>query len=274
MRWIREHVKLTIVIVVIVAMTILMTTSYFVDYTNFFVSTGVQKAVSVAQAPLTKIGNSISGGLKGIFGFRQVLAQNEEMKQQITDLNREIIDNKLAASELEELRSLSAALNYLETIPEYSYVTADVIAQDASIWLSTFTINVGESQGVGRDDIVINGDGLIGRVASVGGSWAKVVTIIDNSGSVSFRISRSIDFTGVLEGNGEGELEGYLLDPEADIVEGDVLITSGLGGYPQGISIGKVHSVVSDDDKLLKSIRIEPNVNFSSLQKVTVIQKR
>lgn len=274
MRWIREHAKLTIVLTVVVAMTILMTTSYFLDHTNFFVNTGIQKVVSVVQAPLTKVGNGIAGGLKGIFGFRQVLAQNEEMKKQISELNKEIIDNKLAASELEELRSLSEALNYLQSMPQYSYVTADVIAQEGNIWLSTFTINAGEKQGISRDDIVINGDGLIGRVDSVGGSWAKVVTIIDNAGSVSFRISRSIDYTGVINGDGKGELEGYLLDPNADIVEGDMLITSGLGGYPQGIAIGKVYSVISDDDRLLKTIQIEPGVNFNALQKVTVIQKR
>lgn len=273
-RFFKEHFKLTVIVTVVMVLIILITTSFFFDFSNFFVNKTIQKTVSIVQAPFTKAGDGIAGGVKGIFGFRKVMIQNEEMKKEIADLNKEIIGNKLASNELEELRNLSNALNYLQSVPEYDYVTGDVIAQDGSNWLSTFTVNVGEKQGVAKDDVVINGDGLVGRVSSVGGSWAKVVTIIDDSGAVSFRISRSIEFTGMLRSNGEGGMEGYLIDPEADIVAGDVLITSGLGLYPQGITIGKVEDLVSDNDRLLKTIKIKPSANFSSISKVTIIKKR
>jgi rod shape-determining protein MreC len=146
-----------------------------------------------------------------------------------------------------------------------------VIATDGSLWYNIFTINVGTSQGVHKNAVVINGDGLIGIVLDVGPDWSKVISIVDEYNNVSFQAYRDLGLLGILSGDGTGALTGYMLDAEAPIIEGDVLISSGLELYPRGIPIGKVSQVTWDKDALLRTILVEPAVNFSNIQKVAVI---
>ena len=62
-----------------------------------------------------------------------------------------------------------------------------------------------------------------------------------------------------------------MLDEDASVIEGDVLITSGMELYPQGIPVGKIGKVTWDNDALLRTVAVEPAVNFTNIQKVTVI---
>ncbi len=271
MRFLNEHFRLVVIVVVLFIITLVMSLSYFFAPVDFFLVKWIQKAASVIQEPVKKGGDGVADVSKGIFKFRSIVEENEELKEQVAALNKEVMASKLSQSELDELRNLSEVLKYTPNIPEYNYVSGEVIAQDGTSWTNSFTINIGANQGIKEDDIVINGDGLIGRVVGVGKDWAKVTTIIDSTISVSFRIARSLQYTGMLNGDGYGKLEGYLIDATADIVEGDTLITSGLGIYPQGIAIGKVKEIISDDDRLLKTIKIEPSVSLNTVRKVTVI---
>jgi rod shape-determining protein MreC len=93
---------------------------------------GIDKVFSLVQGPVSNAGNGVKSGLKGIFQFRSILKENEELKNQITELNRQLIQAKLTDTELAELRSLSNALGYDNVTPNYNYVTADVVAMDGS----------------------------------------------------------------------------------------------------------------------------------------------
>ena len=111
----------------------------------------------------------------------------------------------------------------------------------------------------------------MGRVYDVGGNWSKVVSIIDSNSSVSFQVLRNKSYQGIISGSITNELKGYLFDPNAEVVMGDKLITSGLGMYPKGIMIGEVIEVSKSSDQLLKTVTVEPAVNFQRLNKVLVI---
>ncbi|MDD3168092.1 MAG: rod shape-determining protein MreC, partial [Eubacteriales bacterium] len=188
--------------------------------------------------------------------------------------NREIIQIKLTEAELAELQNLSNILGYENVTPYYNYVTADVVAMDGSNWFNLFTINAGTKDGLYKDAVVINGDGLIGRVLEVGSDWAKVISVIDESNSVSFKVFRDMQLLGILSGDGKGSLKGYMIDTEAAVIEGDILITSGIGMYPEGIPIGKVKKVEWNNDTLLKTVTIEPSAYFKNLHRVTVLVKK
>jgi rod shape-determining protein MreC len=151
-------------------------------------------------------------------------------------------------------------------------VTADVIGLDNSSGFNIFTINAGSKDGVSDDSVVIDGDGLIGRVMSVSDNSAKVISIIDETNKVGFQVFRDLEWLGMLSGDGEGDLTGYMLDESAAVREGDRLITSSIGGsYPAGITIGKVTSVEWNHDLPLKTVRVEPAVYFKSIRKVAVL---
>lgn len=273
MKWIKRHSKPVAIISIIIILIIVISVSFRFDFNNFGPSATMQKAFSFVSAPINMVGNYVTNSVKGIFSVNKVQQENEELKEKIITLNRELLEVKLSQTELIELRSLSESLNYLKSIPEYKYITAEVMSQDGTNWFSIFTINVGTSNSIKLDSIVICGDGLIGRVIEVGTRWAKVITILDEASSVSFRVSRDIDITGVISGNGKGGIEGYLINSESEVMQGDIIITSGIGIFPEGIIIGKISEVISDNDKLLKTMKIESNVDFKSLQRVTVITK-
>ena len=271
MNWLREHKILTTILSIFLALIIVIVVSYDNVGNNTALGRGIEKVVTLVQGPVSSVGNGMKSGIKGIFQFRTIVKENEELKQQIADLNREIIQTKLTDAELAELRDLSGILGYQNVAANYSFVTADVVAMDGSNWFNLFTINAGSEDGIYKDAVVINGDGLIGRVLEVGKDWSKVISVIDESNSVSFKVFRDMQLLGILSGDGKGGLAGYMIDPEAAVIEGDILITSGMGMYPEGIPIGKVKKVVWNNDTLLKTVTIEPSAYFKNLQKVTVL---
>lgn len=274
MNWLREHKNLTIILSIFFVLIIIIVVSYDNKGSSTVAGRGIQKVVTFVQGPVSNAGNGVKSGLKGIFQFRTILKENEEQKEEISRLNREIIQIKLTKAELAELRNLSNILGYENVASNYTYLTADVIAMDGSNWFNLFTINAGTEDGIYKDAVVLNGDGLIGRILEVGSGWAKVISVIDESNSVSFKVFRDIQLLGILSGDGKGSLEGYMIDPEAAIIEGDILITSGIGMYPEGIPIGKVKEVVWNNDTLLKTVTIEPSAYFKNLQKVTVLTNK
>lgn len=271
MKWIREHTKLAIVIGVFLILLVVITVSFVNKGNNSWLGRKLESGMIQVQEPLSNVGNGISNGFSGIFRFRTLVKENQELKDEISKLNQQIINNRLSDLELQELRQLSSSLNYLGGTENYMHVTADVIALDGSNWFNLFTINVGIESGVKKDSIVVGGDGLIGRVFEVGDGWSKIISLIDENSNVSFQVSRNLQLLGILSGDGQGSLKGYMLDPAATVGEGDMLLTSGIGLYPQGIPIGKVSNITVDNDSLLKTLTIEPIVYFKNIQKVTVI---
>lgn len=274
MNWLREHRVLSTILSIFFVLIVIMAVSYSHVGSSTVLGRSVQKVAAIVQEPFSDAGNGVKSGLKGIFQFRSILRENEELKKQIADLNRQMIQNKLTEAELTELRSLSSILGYDQIAATYNFVTGDVIAMDGSNWFNLFTINVGTDDGVYRDAVVINGEGLIGRVLETGPNWSKVISVIDESNSVSFKVFRDMQLLGILSGDGKGSLEGYMIDPEAAVIEGDLLITSGIGMYPAGVPIGKVKEVTWNNDTLLKTVTIEPSAYFKNLQKVTVLVKK
>ena len=274
MNWLREHKILTGILSIFFILIIIIVVSYNSIGNSTALGRGVQRVVAFVQGPVSDAGNGVKSGVKGIFQFRTIMKENEELKDQVSNLNRQIIQLKLTEAELTELRNLSNVLGYDNVTANYGYVTADVVAMDGSNWFNLFTIDAGSDDGIHKDAVVINGDGLIGRIMEVGPDWAKVISVIDESNSVSFKVFRDMQLLGILSGDGKGGLAGYMIDPEAAVIEGDILITSGMGMYPEGVPIGKVKKVEWNNDTLLKTITIEPSAYFKNLQKVTVLTNK
>ena len=116
-------------------------------------------------------------------------------------------------------------------------------------------------------------EGIVGRVVEVGDNFAKVVSIIDENNKIAFKVIRTQD-GGIISGIVDEKLSGYLFDTKADVMKGDKLFTSGLGGiYVKDIYIGEVKDVVKNDDDLMKNVYVDPAVNFKKLYRVFIISK-
>ncbi|MGV8147082.1 MAG: rod shape-determining protein MreC [Alkaliphilus sp.] len=229
------------------------------------------RVLSPVQNFVMVISNTIGGEISSIMNIKNIKEENKLLSQQAIHHKKEIVALRLKRDELEELRGLRYSLNYLYNVEEVNPVVANIIAKDPGNWFDTFTINAGEKHGVKKNSIVLGAQGLVGRVYEAGHAWAKVVSIIDNNSSVSFQVLRDARSQGILTGSITNEISGYLFDPLFEIVVGDKLITSGLGLYPEGIIIGEVSEVHTSSSKLLKTITIEPAVDFNRLTKVLII---
>lgn len=240
--------------------------------------TTAEKVVGNTLTPVQKFfqlgSNFISDLVNPVLNVWKLDEENQELRSENIRLQNDIIKLKLRIQEFEDLKDLQTALNYANDNNIQDYITSNVIAKDPGNWFNIFTIDVGLNDGVTKNSTVMNGDGLIGLVYEVGDSWAKVITLIDNRSRVSFEVlGETNENMGIINGNGEALLKGYLFDHETRVSAGDQIITSGLGLYPKGIQIGKIKEVLVKEDELLESIIVEPSVNFKKLNRVFVIPK-
>ena len=270
MNWLKKNKKIGSMILLVVGLSIALGFSFMNFGKSSTPGVAVQQGVATAQGPFAKLADGITGTFTGIFKFRVIQKENEQLKAENSILRKENTDLMLNKAELEELRVLSEALQY-SGVAGSEIVTSDVIATDGSNWFNIFTINSGTEMGIAIDDVVVNGVGLVGRIIDTGEGWSKVIGIIDESNKVSFKVLRDTTLIGIVKGDGSGGLKGFMLDGKASVIEGDVLVTTNIGIYPEGIEIGKISKIEFDNDTQLKNVMITPAVDFKSIQKVAVI---
>ena len=217
--------------------------------------------------PVARLGQNISG----VFSAGSLREKNEELSRRNRELQEENRKLRLREDDTQDLEALKKALRYKGGSDTEQLISGDVTAMNDSRWIRTFTINLGKEDGVKTGSVVVNGDGLVGTVKSAGRGWAKVSTILDSSRGISFCLEDSRKTMGILHVSTDGELEGYMLDESAKVRAGDTLVTSGMGVYPERITVGKVKKVTNDEEEKLKRITVETAVQFDGLRKVAVL---
>ncbi len=269
MRWIREHKIITCMVAIILALLIIFMISLSSGGSGI-AGKGVNGAVTAGEDVANSGMTGIKGTFAGILNFREIQAENEALKAEVERLQGELLEAELTKDQLKQLKELKKSLNY-KPVEKGDRVTADIVAYDGSNWLNSFTINRGSSSGIQKDDVVVCGTGLVGRVTEAGKNWAKVSAVVDKNSKISFTVQRDTDILGIVSGDGKGKLSGYVLDSGSAIIEGDILLTTGMGMYPSGIEMGTVTKVEYNGDTQIKNIAVEPSVNFRSLTKVVVV---
>lgn len=232
-----------------------------------------QSGTTAVESPVASAGNGISDFFYGLTHFGSIQEENERLKAEISDLESQLTDAKLSSEQFTELRNMQNELNTATYDDSYDVVTASVTAYDESQFFDIFTVNAGTSDGVDKGDIVVNSDGLIGHVTEVGKNWAKVTGISDSDTSVSFMLLRDPEVIGVISGDAKNHLQGYVFDETKSVLEGDTMVTTGMGTYPAGIRIGKITDISIDSGTEAKTVKGESTVNFKSLRFVTILSK-
>lgn len=203
--------------------------------------------------------------------FNGINSYNENIR-----IKKELASLKIENSRYRELlathQRLQKLLQFKETL-EQPILAAQVIGRDPTGWFKSVIIDKGEKSGLKINMPVVNAQGVVGRLVSVSGNYAKVLLIIDQNSAVDCIIQRSRD-SGILKGYTSKVCDlGYVLKT-SDIVAGDIVITSGLGGvFPKGVPVGQVTEVKDQDGELFKNVSIKPAVDFSKLEELLVILK-
>jgi rod shape-determining protein MreC len=235
--------------------------------------------VSVPASPLQRAFTFISDKVGQFFGYFEDVnttkAKNEELLQRISELEQQILDIEKLTKENKELRD---ALNFKNQYEEYDFIGSSIIAKDPGNWFDVFTINRGSKDGIEGDSPVITAYGLVGRVSKTDLVTSRVVSIIDMDSTVSARLSKSRDLIvvrGDVELRSKGLCRADYIPPNTDVLPGDTVETSGIGGiYPQGIIIGKVVKVIKNEGQVDSYAIIQPVVDFKRLEDIIVLKKK
>ena len=157
---------------------------------------------------------------------------------------------------------------------QYGIKGAEVIAIGAAQGFSwTITIDVGSNDGIKRDMTVLNGDGLVGRVTTVGPNTATVLLANDPDFTVGTRMEAS-DELGFASGQGDRPLRVELLNGKADVKKGDRLVTFGSQAdkpFVPGVPVGVVARVDPSGGGLTRTLYVTPYVSFTKLDVVGVV---
>lgn len=244
--------------------------------------------------PLTSIKNFSSD----FANLWKVKDENDTLREELSMTTNYQALYENAQRENEELREL---LNMNESLTGFNRISAKVIGRDSTYWNDQVTLNVGANDGIEEDMVVMNSQGVIGKIQKVQDSTSvvKLLTCEDKNNKVAVRINlennedqsegdsseadqQEQDQQQERKSSVEGILESYDTNEQAYVVsllddqeveEGMQVVTSGKGGvYPSGLFVGTVKKVETLDNQLGQVIYVEPVSNFQYFDYVTVIE--
>lgn len=233
-------------------------------------------AVSTALAPFQRAiswaGYQVNGITSSIWELVTAHYQNELLKNEVVQLRQQNLTAAEYAAENERLRQL---LGYKQATGWFDLTAAQVIGREQSTWTRMIVVNRGSSDGIAKNMPVVTEKGLVGVVTEVSPNSAKVQLILDPRCSVGTLVQRAQSrVAGIVQGSTEDAMTPNMINipKNSDVVEGDMIITSGFGGiFPKGIAVGTVSSVKDDGGGLLLVAAIETAVDFQKLEDVLII---
>ena len=256
------------VIVTIIILIILVVVTNTNSENASFIDGIANTIVVPIENGLTYLKNKISNNNNFFENIEQLKAENEQLKQENSELEqnlREVIKN--------ENDQLKQQLNLSEKYAQYTTVPGTIISRDISNYSKTLVINIGSDNGIKENMTVIADEGLVGYVVSVTSNTAKIQTIVDSASATSCLTSSTRDNM-ICKGTVENSstLRASNIATEANIIQGDSIETSGLGGiYIKGIHVGKIKKVEKGTNKTDSYAIIETAVDFDKLETVLVV---
>lgn len=234
--------------------------------------------LGVLGTPFRAVSTAVSGWVQGVWAYA---TEYQELRDQVAELEQQVAqmeeENREATEALEENERLRQLLDLREKREDFVFESATVTGRTMNSWTATLTISKGTAHEVAEGDCVITETGaLVGVISEAGLNWSTVTTVIDPNISVGALVFRTGD-DGILEGTldlmGEGRCSLSYLSTEAQLVSGDEVLTSGIGGkYPSDLVIGTVEQVYTTPSGVEQYAVLEPAADLDGLEEVFVIK--
>ncbi len=254
-------------------------------------SSGSPVNLGVASDAITSVGKGINdgfsfikNGFKDVANFKDNSKKVKKLEEENEKLKKDMIALNAKLDKTESLEELKKTLNFVQEEYKATSISASVVGKNDGNWYESFVIGAGKNSGVKKESIVMNGSGLVGIVYEVSNNYSKAISLLDSKASVSFKLAKDANAKGTITQNttldnkdsynSKGYLQGYMFDSSYNVIQGDIITTSGLGFFPDGIPIGEVEKVVDDKDKSLKYVVVKPYVDFKNINDVVVIEPR
>lgn len=242
-------------------------------------TTLLENLVGTAAAPFQSAAASlvqwVEGNLRFAAEFDALKEENQALRTQIAEMEEKLRQAEVDSEENRRLRRLLELREQRRDLTDLE--TATVVERSASNWSSAMTLSKGTSSGVEVGDCVITEEGyLAGFISDAGTNWSTLLTLVDTDAAVGAQIFRSGDVA-VAQGEfslmHQGRLKLTYLAAGATLLAGDLVVTSGLGGYcPSGLVIGSVEELVADEGGLTQYAVIKPAAQLEDLVQVAVVK--
>jgi len=201
---------------------------------------------------------------------RQLMKENQDFRESELFFQEQAMQLSVVRLENERLRSLLSS----PVRNEIKKMFAEILSVDSDPYSHQVVINRGANDGVYEGQPVLDEKGIVGQILHVGSSSSRVILISDISHAIPVRIQRN----GLrLIASGSGQIDRLIhnfVPHSADVKEGDLLVTSGLGGkYPEGYPVARVVMVRTDESREFATIYSEPVAQIDRLRYMLLLSK-
>ncbi|MFI1537812.1 rod shape-determining protein MreC [Streptomyces anandii] len=235
---------------------------------------GARQAAATVFGPIE---NGVSSAVDPVGNAVSAIRDSGERHDRLAALEKENAALKAKLGSGDRNRSRLGQLDRMLKLAgdgQYGIKGAEVIAIGAAQGFSwTITIDAGANDGIKRDMTVLNADGLVGRVTTVGPDSSTVLLANDPDFTVGTRMEGS-DELGFASGQGDRPLRVQLLNGKADVKKGDRLVTFGSEAdkpFVPGVPVGVVSRVDPSGGDLTRTVYVTPFVGFTKLDIVGVV---
>lgn len=241
-------------------------------------ASAAENATVSLTVPIKQGSTGFVAWLEGVYGYMfrydSLAAENEDLKTQLADAKIQLREAKEAENENERLREL---LNLREKHKDFVFESAKIIDRPVSNWSETYTISKGEESDIAVGDCVVDSCyNLVGQVIEIGTGWATVRSVIDADMRVGALVGEGGNaamIVGDFALMQKGETKLTYLTEETQVLQDDVLITSGKGGaFPRGLTIGIVSSVQTEAGGQVEYATVAPACELGAMSEVFVIK--
>ncbi|SEP65657.1 rod shape-determining protein MreC [Basfia succiniciproducens] len=232
--------------------------------TRNFIDTAVGGLYYLANTPRTVLDN-VSDNL---VDTNKLQIENKVLKQQLREKNADLLLLDQLKVENQRLRLL---LNSPLRTDEYKKI-AEILTAETDVYRQQVVINQGRNDGAYVGQPVIDEKGVIGQIISVGEAASRVLLLSDVTHSIPVQVLRN-DVRVIASGTGRtDELTLDNVPRSVDIVKGDLLVTSGLGGrFPEGYPVAVVENVSRDGSNYFATVSAKPLASLERLRYVLLV---
>jgi len=225
------------------------------------------EVVYSVQAGTYNLVTGVGGVFTRYFFLVGLHDKNALLTKEIEQLHGKLHHLKEEAARAKRLRRL---LRLQEASP-VQFIAAEIIGRQGGAWSDTLMVNKGRFDGVRLNRGVVTPRGVVGKVIKTFPHHAHVLLMTDPKNAISAIVQRTRE-EGMVHGMGRGKAELKYLPPVANVVIGDVLITSGLdGSFAKGLQIGRIQEVHVPPDDFFIRATVQSEISFSKLEEVLIL---
>ncbi|MDE0064831.1 MAG: rod shape-determining protein MreC [Gammaproteobacteria bacterium] len=197
-----------------------------------------------------------AAAIEAVSSRASLLARLDELELQNLELTRVAMRLQALSTENDRMRELLGSRARLPT----EVMIAELVGVVPNPDTLQVIIDKGTQDGVRIGQAVIDAEGLFGQVVETSRFSSWVLQIADVSHAVPVELMRN----GLRSiAGGTGQIDLLLLENvpvTADIRQGDLLLTSGLGGrFPRGYPVGQVQSVLTERTRAFAQVSVKPS---------------